>query len=153
MGGAPHGRSATRAIASRLSPSSVSMRLRLAVPPPETLPAENPLVRAENNLGYLHDRGENGPRNVAEARKWYTRAANAGLAEAQFNLAVLLLLNPEPNLDRTEVERWLVSAARQGVTPARRTLAFLYFGNHGFIGLCCISVCKIHVPEREGVST
>ena len=121
------------ALASLVAPAhQVYGRLRLAVPPPETLPAENPLVRAENNLGYLHDRGDNGPRNVAEARKWYTRAANAGLAEAQFNLAVLLLLNPEPNLDRTEVERWLVSAARQGVTPARRTLAFLYFGNHGF---------------------
>lgn len=107
-------------------------RIRTAVPPPAEQPADHPLVRAQNNLGYLHDRGEAGPRNVAEARKWYTRAATAGLAEAQFNLAMLILRSETAAQEAKTAERWLLAAARQGLTPAQRTLSALYLGNHGF---------------------
>jgi hypothetical protein len=105
---------------------------RIPVPPDPSQPADHPLARAENNLGYLHDHGHDGVRNPSEAAKWYRRAAEAGLAEAQFNLAVLLVLDPAAKADRAEIERWLVAAAQQGLLPARRSLAFLYYGNKGF---------------------
>lgn len=123
----------TLALAALLTPAyQVFGQIRIPVPPDRNRPADQPIVRAENNLGYLHDRGEGGIRNPSEAAKWYRRAAAAGLAEAQFNLAMLLLLDPAAEADRSEGEHWLVSAGRQGLIPAQRTLAFLYLGNHGF---------------------
>jgi hypothetical protein len=107
-------------------------RIYTIVPPASDRPADHPLVRAENNLGYLHDQGVGRVRNPVEAAKWYRRAAEAGLAEAQFNLAMLLLADRASPKEKNEIERWLVAAARQGLQPARRTLIFLYHGNHGF---------------------
>ena len=38
-------------------------------------------------LGYLYDMGVGVPQDHTEAVKWYTKAAEQGLAEAQYNLA------------------------------------------------------------------
>lgn len=121
------------ALAAFLAPAhQVFGRIRLPVPPPASQPDAHPLVRAQNNLGYLHASGETAPRNPTEARKWYTRAAEAGLAEAQFNLAVLILRSDPATRDAQEAEGWLLAAAQQGLAPAQRSLATLYLGNYGF---------------------
>ncbi len=52
-------------------------------------PAHGADARAQNNLGYLYERGLGVPQNLAEARQWYGRAAEAGLPEARYNLATL----------------------------------------------------------------
>ncbi len=46
-------------------------------------------ARAQNFVGELSERGENGQPDFAMARLWYTRAADQGLAAARFNLARL----------------------------------------------------------------
>tara|TARA_B100000676_G_C18078151_1_gene849161 strand:- start:2322 stop:3014 length:693 start_codon:yes stop_codon:yes gene_type:complete len=45
---------------------------------------------AQFNLGLLFEKGEGFKIDPTLAESWYRRAANAGLGEAQFNLAVLL---------------------------------------------------------------
>lgn len=44
---------------------------------------------ALNNLGVLHENGAGVPRNAVRAVEWYRKAAEGGVAAAQYNLAML----------------------------------------------------------------
>ena len=48
---------------------------------------------AQYNVGFMYDTGNGVPENDAEAVKWYRKAADQGLAKAQFNLLILLCGN------------------------------------------------------------
>jgi TPR repeat protein len=52
--------------------------------------AESGDVLAQNNLAYLYEHGLGVNQNYNDAVIWYTKAAEGGLAQAQFNLAGLL---------------------------------------------------------------
>ena len=44
---------------------------------------------AQSNIGVMHRDGQGVPQNFKEALRWYTKAAEQGNANAQFNLGVL----------------------------------------------------------------
>src|ERR1043165_8557725 len=50
--------------------------------------AESGDAEAQFALGLIYDLGIDAPRNYAESGKWYLKAANQGLPEAQFKLGV-----------------------------------------------------------------
>lgn len=61
-------------------------------------------------------------RNYAKAVRWYRRAAEQGIAEAQLNLAVMYARGRGVPKDTTEFLRWLIRAAEGGNASAQSIL-------------------------------
>jgi TPR repeat protein len=82
---------------------------------------------AQLNLGAAYDHGLAGfTPDPVRAVAWYRRAAEAGLAEAQFNLAHCLATgNGTPRDDRAAL-RWMLRAARQGLPSAQFLAGVMY---------------------------
>jgi len=62
------------------------------------------------------------PRDDALAAEWFHRAADAGLAQAQYNLGVLYEHGQGVRLDGRAALVWYSRAAEQGYEPARERL-------------------------------
>jgi len=75
---------------------------------------------AQLNLGAALDHGLGGfARDPVRAVAWYRRAAAAGLAEAQFNLAHCLATGSGTARDDAEALGWMLKAAAQGLSSAQ----------------------------------
>jgi TPR repeat protein len=75
---------------------------------------------AQLNLGAAFDHGLAGqPIDPVQAVYWYRRAAEAGIAEAQFNLAHCLATGTGTPRDDAAALRWLLRAATQGLVDAQ----------------------------------
>ncbi len=88
--------------------------------------AEQGFVPAQANLGAMYVRMG----KKADARTWLTRAAQAGDAEAQYNLSVLLGTSSVP-ADRSRALDCLLAASAQGLFLAQTRLAWIYFEGKG----------------------
>jgi uncharacterized protein len=51
--------------------------------------AERGHATAQNNLGFMYDKGQGVPQDYAAAMGWYRKAAEQGDANAQYNLGSL----------------------------------------------------------------
>ena len=71
------------------------------------------------------------PRDGAQAAMWFRRAAEQGLADAQFNLALILLQGDGVPRDPTEAMVWCRRAAEQGITDAQDQLGIMYLSGEG----------------------
>ena len=86
---------------------------------------------AQNNLGFMYDKGEGVPENDAEAVKWYRKAADHGYAKAQFNLGVMYDNgNGVPEND-AEAVKWYRKAADHGDAEAQYNLGVMYYNGDG----------------------
>jgi TPR repeat protein len=75
---------------------------------------------AQLNLGAAFDHGIGGfPLDPVRAVNWYRHAAEAGLAEAQFNLAHCLATGNGVPRDGAEALRWMELAAEQDLASAQ----------------------------------
>ena len=75
---------------------------------------------AQLNLGAAYDHGLAGfPLDPVRAVAWYRRAAESGLAEAQFNLAHCLVTGNGTRRDDPQALTWMLRAAEQGLTSAQ----------------------------------
>ena len=54
--------------------------------------------------------------------KWYRKAADQGLAEAQYNLGVAYLEGSGVGKDRAEAAKWFRRAADQGMEDAAKMM-------------------------------
>jgi TPR repeat protein len=90
-------------------------------------------VRAQYDLGALYATGDwAGPKDAAEARRWYRRAAEQGHGGAQSNLGAMLLDGEGGEIDEVEGLRWLEAAAAQDEIQALEHLQYIYReGAHG----------------------
>ena len=71
-------------------------------------------------LARLYSLGEGGlERDEAAALRWYTAAAEQGLAIAQFNLAIALARGDGVPRDYVEAYMWFCLSSRQGLEDAR----------------------------------
>ena len=70
-------------------------------------------------------KGEGVAKNTQQALKWYTSAAQQGVAPAQLNLAIMYLRGEgvQPNVQQARI--WLEKAAMRGDNRASYTLALL----------------------------
>jgi TPR repeat protein len=78
--------------------------------------------RAQYDLALLYDKGVGVPQNDAEARRWYTRAAEQGDARAQYNLG-LMYMNGQGVLPNPVLAYYWVSlsvAQGNGHAPSAR---------------------------------
>jgi hypothetical protein len=78
---------------------------------------------AQLNLGAAYDNGLGTERDVDRALFWYQLAAEQGLAEAQFNLAHLLV---EEEISSVAAAEWMQKAAEQGMPDAQYLLGIIY---------------------------
>lgn len=97
-------------------------------------PATELLSRAERgdrwaqlNVGAGFDHGLAGfPLDPVRAVVWYRRAAEGGLAEAQFNLAHCLATGNGTARDDVQALTWMVRAAQQGLASAQFLAGVMY---------------------------
>ena len=88
--------------------------------------AERGLAAAQFNLGLLYANGQGLPKDDAQARQWWEKAAVQGHAEAQANLGVLLVYARGGPQDYKMAVYWLRLSANQGNDLAQRKLGLMY---------------------------
>src|SRR5262245_21601911 len=84
-------------------------------------------VEAQFTLAVMYDLGVDVPRNYAESGKWYLKAANQGLAEAQFKLGVRYFeFGKKAKENYTTAFSWFYKAANQGIVEAQLNVGLMY---------------------------
>ena len=81
---------------------------------------------AARNLGHLYRTGRGVDHNLAQALRWYRRAAEQGLAGAQANLGDMFARGQGVAKDYTAAALWFHRAAVQGHVAAQFNLGLLY---------------------------
>jgi hypothetical protein len=93
--------------------------------------AEMGSVKAQNNLGFIYEIGQDVPKDDAEAVKWFCRAAEQGHAKAQYNLANHYALGRGTAQNDEAAARWYLRAAEQGIANAMNHLGAMYAAGRG----------------------
>jgi TPR repeat protein len=88
--------------------------------------AEQGNMIAQEALAEAYARGHGCEHDVQEALKWYRKAAEQGLAEAQCNLGMDGIFG-----DKTEGTEWIRKAAQHGSAPAQTQLGVYYYRGVG----------------------
>ena len=70
----------------------------------------------------MHETGQGVPQDYGEAVRWYRRAAEQGIARAQFNLGLMYVKGQGVPQDDGEAARWYRKAAEQGDPDAQNNL-------------------------------
>jgi hypothetical protein len=70
----------------------------------------------------MYDNGDGVPKNKAEAVKLYTKAADQGLPQAQFDLGVAYYNGDGVPKNIAEAKKWIKKAADQGFEKAKEAL-------------------------------
>jgi TPR repeat protein len=84
-------------------------------------------VHAQSSLGVMYATGEwSGPKDLAEAARWYRLAAERGDAESQYEFGFMLLLGEGGPKNAEKGLMWLERAAGQGHYTAFRLLVDCY---------------------------
>ncbi len=93
--------------------------------------AEQGNAKAQNNLGFMYQKGLGVPPIHAEAARWYMKAAEQGESRAQVSLGLLYLNGRGVPQDYAEAARWWLKAAEQGELIAQVQIAMEYFRGRG----------------------
>ena len=80
---------------------------------------------SELQLGLRYSDGEGVARDLAEAVKWFRKAAEQNVAEAQYNLGVCYATGLGVAKDEVEGYKWFLLAAGQGNELAKKNVAVL----------------------------
>jgi TPR repeat protein len=87
--------------------------------------------QAQLAVAFHYAKGIGAERNEAEAVKWYTQAAEQGLAAAQFNLGVMYAKGRGVTQNYAEAFKWYRRSAKQGDPTAQATVASMYMKGVG----------------------
>ena len=82
------------------------------------------LTTAFVDLGHIYEEGEQGPKNLIEAAKWYRKAAEAGDLDVQASLGLVLLNGTGLKQDFVEARHWCETAAKR----------------NSDLGMCCVGM-------------
>lgn len=93
--------------------------------------AEKGDARAQFNIGYMYANGWGVKRNLAEAIKWYRKAAEQGLEIAQHYLGLAYFNGDGVERDDAEAARWFKRAAEQGFSRSQYMLGRMYLSGKG----------------------
>ena len=96
--------------------------------------AEGGDLEAQHRVGACFATGDwEGPKDEAEAVRWYTKAAEAGHVMSQYDLGFMLLIGEGTEKDIQKGLWWLEQAAGNGGAYAARLLTDVY--REGLFGL------------------
>jgi TPR repeat protein len=84
-----------------------------------------------DNLEFMYHNGEGVPPDYAQAVTRYRKAADQGVAEAQFNLGQMYREGQGVSLNYKQAAEWFRKAADQGVTEAQFNLGQMYREGQG----------------------
>jgi TPR repeat protein len=88
--------------------------------------AERGDANAQNNIGFLYDKGLGVGQEYTQAALWYRKAAEQGNADAQNNIGLLYTKGLGVPQDYTEAMQWFRKASDQGSASAQGNIGFLY---------------------------
>ena len=88
-------------------------------------------TRAQNDLGFLYKNGKGVPQDYANAMKYYTLAADQGVAMAQCNLGIMYNKGEGVPQDYTKARKYFTLAAEQGHADAQNSLGSMYYNGDG----------------------
>lgn len=78
-----------------------------------------------NRIGFMYDAGRGVERNGNIAFQWYRKAAETGLAKAQYNLGLCFQNGIGVKKDINEAIKWYLKAAEQGYPDAESKMGYL----------------------------
>jgi localization factor PodJL len=93
--------------------------------------AKKGVPSAEHDLGILYARGDEVPKDYAQAAHWFRESALKGIADSQFNLGVMYEQGLGVQKDPLEALLWYLSAAEQGYPPAEYNVGTAYAEGKG----------------------
>jgi uncharacterized protein len=86
---------------------------------------------AQNKLGAAYFNGRGVEKNIAEAQRWFTQAAQKGYAKAQYNLGVMYYAGQGVPQNQAEALNWFSKAAGQGLADAQYNLGVMCYQGAG----------------------
>ena len=93
--------------------------------------AEQGNASAQNNIGWLYEKGFGVQQDYAEAMTWFLKSANQRNADAENNIGWLYSKGWEVKQDYAEAMTWYRKAAGHGSTRAQQNIGVLYEEGHG----------------------
>jgi TPR repeat protein len=78
--------------------------------------------RAQNELAYMYAAGKGTTQNYNKAFYYYKKAAEQGVASAQYNLGLLYWRGLGTEQNKALALEWFTKSADQGFEPAKRAL-------------------------------
>ena len=90
--------------------------------------------QAENNIGYLYERGLGVPQDYGMALKWYKLSASKNLPEAQHNVGLLYHYGYGVAKNQSEAKKWFEKSARKGFADSEFMMGHLYPKMGGELG-------------------
>jgi TPR repeat protein len=78
------------------------------------------------DLATLYHEGRHLPKDIAQAAKWYRKAAAQGHAPAQINLAMMYIGGDGVKADPAEARKWFTQAADQGDAEGQVALGMMF---------------------------
>ena len=88
-------------------------------------------AKAQNNMGYMYERGLGVPQSYSKALHWYRMAAAQGLAQAQFNIGTLYYYGYGVETNPREAVVWFRQAATQKLPEGEYMLGLAYVQGTG----------------------
>ena len=79
----------------------------------------------------MYKNGRGGPRDYAEALKWFKKAADQDYNSAQYNLGQMYVFGRGVPQDDAEAVKWYRKAADQGYAEAQLNLGICYMNGQG----------------------
>ena len=79
----------------------------------------------------MYGKGQDVTQDYAEAVKWFRKAAEQGVAAAQFNLGIMYDNGLGVTQDYAEAVKWFRKAAEQGYAKAQYNLGVMYDNGEG----------------------
>lgn len=111
---------------------------------------DNP--RASYLLAELYREGRGVERNPLRAIQWYSRAADAGLVEAQLALGMLFAYDTELARNYNEAFLWFRRAAEQGHAEAQFHLGLMYANGMGTVKDPVRALAWLDTAAAQGMS-
>lgn len=110
--------------------------------------AENGVLESQHDLAAFYATDDLcGFKDEVKAVEWYTRAAEAGHAESQYDLGFMLLLGEGTEKDVEMGLRWMKKAVAGGSVYAAKVLSDIY--EKGLYGVGTNSVKAAYWSKRE----
>jgi tRNA A-37 threonylcarbamoyl transferase component Bud32 len=86
---------------------------------------------AQHRIGVMYVLGQGVGEDLAEATRWFRKAADQGQGESQYSLGLRYQLGQSVAQDNKEAARWFKRAADQGIGAAAAALARQYTAGEG----------------------
>ena len=93
--------------------------------------AEDGAAEAQNNIGYLYERGFGVKQSYTRAIEWYKKAADQNSPEALHNLGMLAFPGYGMRQDYPAAKRYFTAAADLKMGDAQYMLGLIYYQGHG----------------------